>query len=74
MALGLCVWRRAAGTVHRRANIVLRQAMPVVSTASACGVAESIPHLRITLRIGRHLREVELLGGAIVQTHATQCQ
>ena len=68
MALGLCAWRRAAGTVRRRANIVLRQAIPVVPAASACGVAESIPHLRITLRVGRHLRKGELLGANACDT------
>ena len=71
MALGLCVWRRAARTVRRRANIVLRRAMPVVSAASACGVAEGIPHFRIPSRVGRNLRRGELLGGAIMRTHAT---
>ena len=38
-----------------------------------CRGREGIPHMRIPLRVARHLRRGELLGGAIMQTHATQC-
>ena len=73
MALGLCVRRHAAGTV-RRADIVLRRAIPAASAASsACRVAKGTPHMRLALHVGNQLRRGELLGGTIMQSHATQC-
>ena len=82
MALGLCVQRRAALCVNNMPGTLrgtvrappCRYCAAVPGKASGissicvrgCRGREGLPHMRIPLRVARHLRRGELLGGAII--------